>query len=733
MLQVAISSDFLQSFATIPRNKQKAVRRALEKFKQDPTQSSLHFEPINDMRDGKVRTLRAGDDYRIIVVAPPEGNVFLIMWVDHHDEAMAWARNKVFEVNQYTGTFQVWEGTEGAAPAEPANDVSAASKKASHRAAASSAAHVGKRLLSDQDDDTLLLLGVPAPLLPAVRGLYSEADLDSLARFLPREASDALYCLVSGYTTEQTIEELDRRAGERKEAAAAKIDTRDIAASLAREETQAQFRVLEDGHELNEILNAPLAQWRIFLHPSQQRLAKLEAKGPTRVLGGAGTGKTVVALHRARHLARRALAGSDRRVLFTTFTKNLASDLGTQLDALCGPERARIEVRHLHGWASQFLQSRGLKVSYASEDQRARFWEQAVSEAAPEGLDDPDFLEEEWSLVVQAQGLLSERDYLETRRAGRGRRLSRAQRKQVWRVFASYRSKLDRAGLMEADDMVREARLLLEQGGSPLYAAVVADEVQDFSENDLRLLRQLAPEGPDDLFLVGDGHQRIYGRVASLSRAGINVQGGRTRRLKLNYRTTQRIRSWAVSLLSGMHVDDLDEGEDNLKGYHSLRQGTDPRFAHSPTEGEEAAFIVEQLRSWIDDAKDDLAFSLSSLCLVARHRRQLETRYKPLLEQAGIAARLVTKEENKLGEGVRLATMHRVKGLEFPKVMIVGVQEGELPTPRKRLVDEVSRLQHEDSEKRLLFVAATRARDELVVTGFGTPCRLLTAESEVAA
>lgn len=233
--------------------------------------------------------------------------------------------------------------------------------------------------------------------------------------------------------------------------------------------------------------------------------------------------------------------------------------------------------------------------------------------------------------------------------------------------------------------------------------------------------------------MVGDGHQRIYGRVASLSRAGINVRGGRTRRLKLNYRTTQRIRGWAVALLSGMHVDDLDEGEDTLKGYYSLRQGSEPTFAHWGTEGEEADFVVQQLRAWIDAGKDDPAFSLSSLCLVARHRRQLETRYKPLLEQAGIAARLVTKDENRLGEGVRLATMHRVKGLEFPKVMIVGVQDGEVPTPRKRLSDDVSRLQHEESERRLLFVAATRARDDLVVTGFGGECRFLSRGEEVAA
>lgn len=722
MLQVAISSDFLRAFATIPRNKQKAVRRALEKFKEDPTQKSLNYEPISAMRDNKVRTLRAGDDYRIVVIAPPEGNVYLILWVDHHDEAMAWAKNKVFEVNQYTGTFQVWESAEGVAHSPPASDVSASGKKGAAKKAAAA-----RRLLSDHDDDTLLLLGVPEPLLPAVRGLFTEADLDGLARFLPREASDALYCLVSGYTTEQTIDELERRASERKEAAAARIDTRDIAAALEREETKAQFKVLEDGHELNEMLNAPLAQWRIFLHPSQQRLAKLEAKGPIRVLGGAGTGKTVVAMHRARHLAKQALAHSEGRILFTTFTKNLAGDIESQLDALCGPERQRIDVQHLHGWASRFLASRGLEVRYATDAQQNRFWEQAVSEAAPEGLDDPDFLREEWACVVQAQGLLSEMQYLKARRTGRGRRLSRAQRKQVWRVFANYRSQLERAGSMEADDMVREARLLLEQGSAPLYASVVADEVQDFAEGDLKLLRCLAAKGPSDLFLVGDGHQRIYGRAASLSRAGINVRGGRTRRLKVNYRTTQRIRGWAVALLAGMHVDDLDEGVDTLKGYYSLRQGAAPNLAHWATEAEEAEFIVQQLRGWIEAGASEPGFSLSSLCLVARHGRQLEKRYKPLLEKAGIPARLVSKDENKLGEGVRLATMHRVKGLEFPKVIVAGVQDGELPTPRKRLPDETSRQQHEQSERRLLFVAATRARDELVVTGFGAECRLLAA------
>lgn len=721
MLQVAISSDFLRSFATIPRNKQKAVRHALEKFKADPTQPSLNYEPIRDMRDSKVHTLRAGDDYRIIVVSPPEGNVYLIMWVDHHDEAMSWARNKVFEVNKYTGTFQVWEGTEttrpGASPAasdaSPANDVSPRPRAP------------GKRLLSDHSDDALLLLGVPEPLLPAVRGLHTDGELDALARYLPREASDALYCLVAGYTTEQTIDELDRRSQAQQLARENAIDTNDLAAALARDETKAQFKVLGDDHELTEILNAPLAQWRIFLHPSQSRLVALSASGPVRVLGGAGTGKTVVAMHRARHLAREVFNRPDQRILFTTFTKNLALDIRAQLRDLCGPEVERIDVLHLHGWASQFLQSRGVKVKLVASDAERRFWDQTFAEAATDDTFDLDFYQDEWRTVVQAQGLLTEADYLKARRSGRGTRLTRPQRQKVWRVLANYRSRLDRSGSLEADDLIREARLRLEQNdNAPLYCAVVADEVQDFSEGDLELLRRLAPEAPNDLFLVGDGHQRIYGRVASLSRAGINVRGGRTRRLKLNYRTTQHIKTWAVALLSGMTVDDLDEGEDSLKGYYSLRRGSEPQLRHHKSEREEADFIVQQIRTWLADSETEPGDGSATICLVARHKHQLENRYKPLLEQAGITARIVTKEERP-GDGVRLATMHRVKGLEFPRVLIAGVQEGEVPHPRKHFADETARQQHEESERRLLFVAATRARDALTVTGFGGKCRWL--------
>ena len=706
MPQVAISADFLTAYANIPRGKQKGVRAFIEKFKQNPTASSINYEPIRDMRDDKVRTVRIGLDYRGIVIHPPQGDVYVLVWVDHHDEAMAWAKNKVFEVNKYTGTFQVWEAQDGGTLPQP---VEVPRENVVPE----------ERLLSGHNDETLLLLGVPEPLLAAVRALRTEGDLDELSRYLPQEATDALYLLAAGYSVEETIDELDRLTAADKAEPPAEVDTQDFSAALERPASKNQFKIVSDDHELAEILSAPLAKWRVFLHPSQQKLVTLKSTGPMRVLGGAGTGKTVVAMHRARYLAKEVFKEPGQKVLFTTFTTNLAADIAAQLRELCGAEYERIEVTHLHGWAAAFLKARGVKVKGFSEEAKKQLWAEVTATAADDAVPQA-FYESEWEYVVQPQGILTEADYLHARRAGRGTRLSRAQRKKVWQVLDAYRKALQSRGLLEYQDLVREARLVIEQKPGTLpYAAVVADEVQDFSEGDLRLLRAIAPDGPDSLFLVGDAHQRIYGHQTSLGRVGISVRGRRSRRLKLNYRTTQRIRAWATALLEGMPVDDLDEAPDTLKGYHSLRTGTAPVLHHAATPNEEADFIQKTIQDWLQN------YHPNHICLVARTNALLQDRYRVILENAGHTPRTIKTEESGLPDGIRLATMHRVKGLEFPCVLIAGVHEDTMPLTSSIDFDEASRRAHEDSEKRLLFVAATRARDELAVTGFGRRCRWL--------
>lgn len=715
MPQVALSSDFLKAFANIPPRKQKAVREALEKFKREPESLALNYEKIHDVEDDKVRTVRCGIDYRAIVVAPPKGDVFLFAWVDHHDEAMAWARRKRFEVNQHTGTFQVYEVKTSEGPAEAPQ---AAAKPRTVSSVESEIIQQG-RLFAGHDNTTLLLFGVPEPLLVAVRALREEADLDGLAGYLPQEAADALYLLAAGYSPEATIDELDRTKPVEPKP---EFDPNDFDAAMKRPGTQQTVKVVEDDHELAEILNAPLALWRIFLHPSQSKLVKMHSNGPARVLGGAGTGKTVVAMHRARHLAKSCPPG--KKILFTTYTTNLAADIQGLLGSLCGQELEQIEVTNLHAWARGVLQARGIKVRTTLEEPKERIragWDAACT-LDVKGTFVQAFYQAEWAEVVQAQGILDKAAYLRARRAGRGTRLSREQRGLVWEVLEDYRRFLQKNGLMDPADTIREARLLLAAGKIPQrYAAIVADEVQDFSEAELCLLRAMVPEGPNDLFLVGDAHQRIYGHKASLSRCGINVRGLRSRRLRLNYRTTQSIRNWGVAILRGMTVDDLDEGTDDaLKGYHSLRLGGPPEVIHHATEKAEDAFIVARVRSWLENKR-----SPSDICVTARTNHLVEKRYAPILRDAGLPVQIIKTDESKLGEGVRLATMHRIKGLEFPCVLIAGVEAGTMPQELKSYADETARQDHLDTEKRLLFVAATRARDELVVTGFGAKSEFL--------
>ena len=704
MPQVALSSDFLKALGQLPRQQQKKVRAFMQKFRADPTQASIDYEPMHRARDAKVHTVRIDQQYRAVVVKPPQGDVYLCVWVDNHDEARAWAENKVFEVNALTGAFQVWEALEGEGPAQPREEVAAVSPRPIPE----------ERLLAGHTDDVLLLLGVPEPLLPAVRALRTEADMDQLCRFLPQEASDALYLLAAGFAVDEVIDELDRASREQL-AKQKPVDTTDFATALQKAESKRQFKIVEDDHELAEILAAPLEQWRIFLHPSQDRLVRMNSNGPSRVLGGAGTGKTVVAMHRARHLARlEGFLQPAERILFTTFTRNLAADIAKNLDNLCGPERERIEVTHLHAWARDYLVSRGVQVRVVTQADQEKLWNEVFDLSGADAFS-PAFYKDEWDKVVQAQDVTDLAAYLRARRVGRGTALTRGQRKLVWEVLNAYRRKLQARGEVEWPDVIRETRLhIANHPGQLPYRTLIADEVQDLRQADLALLRAMVPEAPNDLFLVGDAHQRIYGHQASLGQAGINIRGRRSRRLTLNYRTTQKIRSWAEQVIRDLEIDDLDEGADTTRGYHSLRVGVAPVVRYGADPKGEAKVIVDTVKGWLEEVQ------ASDICVVARTTALVEETYRKLLQDAGIPTDVLkTDADGGRPDAVRLATMHRVKGLEFARVILVGMhkEDGPLSLPDHRFADEAAKRSYLDEEKRLVYVAATRARDLLVVTG----------------
>ena len=701
--KMAMSSDFLDAFARLPRPQQRGVRTLISRFNADSTATGLNYEKIHAARDPAMRSLRIDQGYRAIVLRPEQGDVHMLLWADKHDAAYAWAGRHECRINPETGALQVYEPC-----AEPATETEAPPVVAPADAAAAPPAF-GK--LRDRE---LARLGVPSAMLAEVRTVRDDAELDGMQPRLPLEAYEALFLYLAGESYEQLVRD--------REAPPEPVDTGDFATALAHHESRGRFVVVEDELELEAMLNAPLERWRVFLHPSQRRLVERQWNGPARVLGAAGTGKTVVAMHRARWLARH-LPGR-ARILFTTFTRNLAADIEHNLGAICKPEElARIEVTNLDRWVVRFLRGRRYQFRIVfGRDPNA--WQGALDLKSSD-LDFPDgFYDDEWEQVVQAHGVTTLDEYLRVSRVGRGSRLNRAARAKAWRVFDEYRTQLAERGLKEVDDAYRDAAVLLQNDRDALrYAAVIVDEAQDMGAQAYRLIRNIVPAVADDLFVVGDGHQRIYGRnKVVLGRCGIDVRG-RSRKLRLNYRTTEETRRWAARLLAGRAIDDLDGGSDDDKGITSLTRGPEPLLRHFETREDQSTFIVNYLQQiQVDDS------SLRGVCVVARTKRERDAIAGTLgehdLAHVALEAGAVDSAET---EGVRLATMHRVKGLEFDRVVMASINADLVPLPAAigARGDAVERESAETEERALVYVAATRAKKELLVLSFDTPSRLL--------
>lgn len=697
--RVAIFDDFFEAYGGLPKPQQKKVREFLQKFRNNPTDKSINYEKVHYFVDQNLRTVRIGDDYRAIVLRPEAGNVYGLLWVDHHDEAMAWAARKRCTINPEMGAIQIYDlvQSQEALPAVPA-----------------APEYAPPPLFGGLADADVVGVGVPEELLPLVRKLTTEHELTAASKQLPPMAYEGLSYLAGGETLE------DVRAALGLTSPAPSVDVGDFEKALEVDASKKHFVVVDNDAALAAMLDAPLEKWRIFLHPSQRQLVERQWNGPVRVLGGAGTGKTVVAMHRAAWLAREVFSGERDRLLFTTYTANLAEDISQNLDKLLeGATRKRVEVLHLDAWVARFLKVSGYDyaVTYFDRPEAVKAWEKALA------FRDADFEEafyrEEWERVVQPGACLSEEDYAKAPRAGRGVRLSRQQRKAIWPVFEAYRNSLEAKKLKEAPDAMRDAAALLRtRKASVPYRSVIVDEAQDIPTVGFELIRAMLPEGPNDLFIVGDGHQRIYGRNVSLGKAGVRVVG-RSRRLRVNYRTTEQIRRFAVAQLEGVRVDDLDEGLDSMRGYLSLMKGPPPAVANFASLDKEAEAIEAFAREGV----------LERTCVVARTNAWID-KYADALKARGLAVRTITREtrDDPAAPGLRLATMHRVKGLEFDRVVVAGANEKVLPlaSALARASDDAAREDAENQERSLLYVALTRARRDVLVTSHGTPSAWLT-------
>ena len=629
-VKVAISSDFLTAFAALPRKIQGKVTEFINKFRNNPKSPGINYEKLKDAADNKICSVRIDDTYRGIVAREDQTGVYLLLWVDHHDEAYDWARRKKCEVNPKSGAIQVFEIQDSP---ETGPQVAVPS------------------LFGAFLDEDLLSIGVPQELLTFVKSIPSaEAFYDASTR-LPKDAFEYLSWLAEGLPF---AEVLDLVESEREKDGIG--DT--LAEALESSQSLKSFVVIEGEEELHRIMSEPLEKWRVFLHPTQRKIVHRNYSGPTRVLGGAGTGKTVVAMHRAKQLATGLK--ERERILFTTYTANLAADIRENLRKICTVEELRhIEVINLDAWVSRFLREQGYSAKIIYDTETAKLWEEAYSEADGDLGLPISFYEEEWNRVVVAQTTFSLEKYIKAVRNGRGTRLDRKKRMQVWKVFEAYQNLMKEQQVRDINMAMAECcTLVAKLPYESKYKHIIVDESQDLSTNAFRLLRDLAgEEHANDMFIVGDSHQRIYKNRAVLSKCGINIRG-RSSILKINYRTTEEVRRYAFALLNGVSFDDLDDSVDLGDTCQSLTHGQAPQISFFNDASEEFDYILNEIKKLNANG-----VALNNICVVARTHKLLED-YLALFTKNGVRSYEIrsNKTDDRSYDGLRIATMHRVKG-----------------------------------------------------------------------
>ena len=593
-------------------------------------------------------------------------------------------------------------------------------------------------------------LGIDVRLGAAALAAQRESqllDLASTARVSWQ--GEALLNLATGATIEEIREDFGLRPS--RDVAAEPTDA-DLIAGLRTRAARSTFTWLESDEDLRRAIEGlSFAEWQLFLHPQQRALVERRANGPMRVSGGAGTGKTVIAVHRAVELAKRDKAsGQEPRILLTTYTRNLADDLRRQVAQL-EPRLPFTEklsepgvmVSGLDRVARMILQQAGARISPIAQAvigqprgrvltyPRENVWQEVLTlmgDELPEGLRSADFLESEYELIVLPQRVTTLKQYLRVRRPGRGVALDRSKRAAVWKAMERYRDRSADLGVTSFDEQLALAAAWLDQEaalGIPRpFRHVLVDEAQDLTPAHLQLLRALVEPGPDDLFLAEDSHQRIYGKKITLSHYGIQVRG-RSRRLTRNYRTTRQNLDVAFGILDPGTYEDM-EGQAEEHHYVSPRSGPEPLLLHATDRADELSKAAELLTVWLEQDRDSEDSAPESIAILVRDRYQRDAVVNGLA-QHGIEARAVDREAAGRGRPV-VMTMHRAKGLEFRKVLLFDVSRNAIP--RSLRDQQYSDADRDDAllrERSLLYVAATRARDQLAISWSGEASPLITA------
>ncbi len=681
-MQFRIAASFTASLAKLTRDEQKAVKTTAFDLQVDPSATGLSLHRIERVRDQNFWSARVSRDIRLIV----HRTAFSIMlvYVDHHDAAYRWAERRRIEQHSRTGAAQIVEIRETVREIEVPRPVAA-------EALTDARPDCKPALFADVSDDELLGYGVPETWLDEMRRANEDTLLD-LADHLPAEAAEALLELATGGTPARSVP------------AAAGADP------FAHPDAQRRFRLVADMGELERALEFPWEKWIVFLHPAQRRIVERKCNGPARVSGSAGTGKTIVALHRAVHLAK---THPDARILLATFSRTLANALRARLECLVRNQPSiaeRLEVHSTSSMGRHLYEANFGPPLLAAEDDIRELIGRAAADCEGNKFSSH-FLWAEWSRVVDAWQLESWEDYRDVKRLGRKTRLPEAQRAALWSIFAAVREGLDERALLTESGMFRRLERYFAATACPPFDFCVIDEAQDIGVAELRFLSAIGRSRADSLFFAGDLGQRIFRTPFSWRALGVDVRG-RSHNLRVNYRTSHQIRRQADRLLPP-ELADVDGITEGRGGTVSAFNGPRPVIMVLESSEKETAAVADWLTARCRDgcAPHEIAVLVRSEAEMPRARASIR--------RAGLSARGLDENSTGTSNQVAAGTMHFAKGLEFRAVAVVACDDEILPLQSRieKIADQGDLEDTYSTERHLLYVACTRARDQLLVTG----------------
>lgn len=683
-MRFCIADTFTKALQKLTSQEQKAVKTTVFDLQLDPASPGMQFHRIDKSRDPNFWSIRVNLDLRLIVHKTEDS--FLVCYVDHHDDAYAWAERRRIEAHPKTGATQIVEVRERVEEIAIQRAIVEESKPAAPKQQL-------LPLFAEYDTEELLTYGIPEDWIADVKAV-TEDTLFDIVEHLPQEAAEALLDLAVGQKPEVTIAPKEQKAD-----------------PLAHPDAQRRFRVMENVDELKRALEYPWDQWTIFLHPSQRSVVMQKFNGHARVSGSAGTGKTVVAIHRAANILKE---DDDAKLLLTTFSLPLSNALEHKLELLLGKDTSVVPhytVLPFKGVARElFTLAFGYEPRAATAEQVKAMLEDVAQELEITDFTDR-FLMSEWSNVIDAWQIDSLDAYKDVPRLGRKNRMSASQRTLIWPIFEQTKERLAEQGLFTWPTIFGKVAEFFDAKEEKPFTHAVIDEAQDLGVPELKMLSAITPRGPNSLFFAGDLGQRIFQEPFSWKALGIDIRG-RSRTLKVNYRTSHQIRQSADKLLPKL-IRDVDGNEEDRTGTVSVFNGPDPEVQIQENEKSE----IENVTAWVAARIQD-GIKPEEIGIFVRTKHELPRARAVIQAGNHTALEISDRVEDATGR-ISIGTMHMAKGLEFKAVIVMACDDEILPLQERieTIADESELNEVYETERHLFYVACTRARDRLLVSG----------------